>query len=122
MGRGSVRAGAPVTGTQAAAGTDNSLTDPRIITFSPNVRPCLVRLAAAVQANTAPVLIKVNVEDSGTVSDDFNTGTPAHYALSAITDTIDVSEGGQISVRSISIATQHNDDDLDDVAVVGYEP
>ncbi|KKL17321.1 hypothetical protein LCGC14_2486710 [marine sediment metagenome] len=122
MGRGSVRAGAPVTGTQAAAGTDNSLTDPRIITFNPGVRPCLVRLAAAVQATTAPVLVKVNVEVNGVVSDDFDTGTAAHYALSAITTTIDVSEGGQVSVRSISIATQHNDDDLDDVMVAGYEP
>ncbi len=122
MGRGSVRAGAPVTGTQAAAGTDNSLTDPRIITFSPNVRPCLVRLAAAVDGAGAPVLIKVNTEVDENVSDDFNTGTKAHYALSAITTTIDVSEGGQVSVRSISIATQHNDDDLDDVMVAGYEP
>ena len=122
MGRGSVRAGAPVVGTSAAAGTDNSLTDPRIITFSPNVRPCLVRLTEAVDDTTSPVLVKVNVEANGNVSDDFDTGTPAHYALSAITTTIDVSEGGQVSVRSISIATQHNNDDLDDVMVVGYEP
>lgn len=120
MGQGSVRAGAPVQGTVAASGTDNSLTDPRIITFDPPVRPVWLRLTAAVNATTSPVLVKVNTELNGTVSDDFSTGTPAHLTLSDILETLDASNGSVISVHSISLATQHANDDLDDIMVVGF--
>ncbi len=122
MGRGSVRAGSPVQGTVAASGTDNSLTDPRIIIFDQPVRPCWLRLTVAVTAKTAPVLVKINVETNGTVSDDFSTGTKAHLTLSDILETADVSNGSAIAVHSISFVTQDNSDDLDDIMVVGFAP
>lgn len=122
MGRGSVRTGVPTTGTTAVSGTDNSLTAPRVITFDPPVRPCWARLTSAVTATTAPVLLKVNTEVIGVtaVSDDFSTGTAAHHTLSDINETIDLSEGGQLAVHSVSFASQDNADDLDDVMVAGF--
>lgn len=122
MGRGSVRTGAPTQGTQAAAGTDNSLTDPRIIIFSPGVRPCWIRLAASLTVATSHVLVKINTELDGTVSDDFSTGTPAHLTLSSTSETVDLSDGGQLQVHSVSFVTQNANDDLDDVMVVGFSP
>ncbi len=122
MGSGTVRAGAPVQGTVAASGTDNSLTDPRIIIFDPPVRPCWLRLTVAVTATTAPVLVKINVETNGTVSDDFSTGTKAHLTLSSILETADASNGSVVAVHSISLATQDASDDLDDIMVVGFAP
>jgi hypothetical protein len=122
MGRGSVRAGAPTQGTQAAAGTDNSLTDPRIVIFAPGVRPCWVRLASPLTVATSHVLVKVNTETDGTVSDDFSTGTPAHLTLSSTSETVDLSDGGQIVVHSVSFVTQNASDDLDDVMLVGFSP
>lgn len=124
MGAGTVRSGAPVAGTVAVSGTDNSLTAPRVITFPTPVRPCWIRLAAAVQATTAPVLVKVNAEPATTetVNDDFATGSGASHTLSSINETIDLSEGGIIAIHSISIATQHDDDDLDDVVIAAFSP
>lgn len=115
-----VRTRAPSTGTVAAAGADNDLTDPKIVIFDPPVRPCLIRLTEALTVVTTPVLIKVNTEVNGTVSDDFSTGTLAHFALSAITSTVDASVGGMVSVHSIAIATQNAGDDIDHVAVAGW--
>ncbi|KKN58719.1 hypothetical protein LCGC14_0548970 [marine sediment metagenome] len=117
------RAGAPVVGTVVNPGTDNSLTNPRIITFSSPVRPCWIRLTGAVQAATAPVLVKVNVEppnSDGTVTDDFSTGTKAHLTLSSILETADLSNGGIVAIHSISIATQDGSDDLDDIMIAGF--
>ena len=121
MGRGAVRAGAPVQGTTAASGTDNDATDPRIVIFDPPVRPCWFRLTAGIASIASPVLVKVNVETDGTVSDDFSTGTPAHLALATVFDTVDLSDDGQVVVHSVSFITQHANDDLDDVMLVGFE-
>lgn len=122
MGQGTVRAGAPVQGTVAASGTDNNLLDPRIIIFDPPVRPCWLRLTVALQATTAPVLVKINTETDGAVTDDFDSGTEAHLTLSSILETADVSNGSVIAVHSISFATQDASDGLDDVMVVGFAP
>lgn len=122
MGRGAVRTGAPTQGTRVADGTDNDLTDPRIVVFDPPVRPCWIRLSAALAVATSHVLVKINTELNGTVSDDFSTGTPAHLTLSSQSETVDLSDGGQVSVHSVSFVTQHANDDLDDVMLVGFSP
>lgn len=122
MGRGSVRTGAPITGTQAAAGTDNSLTDPRIILFDPPVRPCIV---ANGTGNGNNIRVKVNTELNGTVTNDFDNDAdddgPGHIAV-IDGETADASIGSGISVHSVSIVTLDGADDLDLVTVVGWEP
>ena len=130
MGRGSLRAGAPVTGTTVNDGTDNDLTDPRIIIFDPPVRPCMIR-----NHNTNErCLIKVNVEppdSTGAVTNDFDNDSDddgsGHMVaeVSSVASTgqspgTDASMGGQISVHSISLATTHASDDLDSISVVGW--
>ncbi len=135
MGRGSVRAGAPTTGTTAADGTDNSLTDPRIILFKPGVRPCIVTHHGV----NDELLIKVNTELNGTVSEVFSQAAGlGHFVLppkntdfladasdgppTGSANQVDVSCGGQIAVHSVSFCTTHASDDLDDVSVVGFSP
>lgn len=128
MGRGSVRAGAPVEGTTEANGTDNSLTDPRIIIFDPPVRPCIVT-----NHNTNErCLIKVNAETNGTVSNDFDNdsdddgsghmvGPLTIVGAAAQNPGVDVSLDGQVAVHSVSLATTHANDDLDNISVVGWD-
>ncbi len=126
------RVGPPSVGTVVNNGTDNSLTDPRIIIFDPPVKPCVV-----LNHNTNErCLIKVNVEppgSTGTVTNDFDNDSDddgsGHMTAAATTvgntdqsQGCDVSMGGQISVHSISIATTHGSDDLDNVSVAGWGP
>ncbi len=135
MGRGTVRAGAPVTGTEAASGTDNSLVLPRIILFDPPVRPCIV----AHHGTNSELLVKINTELTGTVSETFSAANGlGHFVLppketkfvaDGGTDSpdggprhVDVSCGGQVAVHSVSFCTTHASDDLDDVSVVGFQP
>lgn len=128
MGR--VRVGAPVTGTVVNDGTDNSLTDPRIIIFDPPVRPCVI-----LNHNTNErCLIKVNVEppnSTGAVTNDFDDDSDddgaGHMASprtlvtgAAIPPGVDASVGGHLSVHSISLVTTHANDDLDKISVVGW--
>lgn len=130
MGRGSVRAGVPTTGTTVNDGTDNSLTDPRIIIFDPPVRPCIV-----LNHNTNErCLIKVNVEPAdsdGTVTNDFDNDTDddgsGHMASprtlvtgADATPLVDVSMDGQVAIHSVSIATTNAGDDLDNISVIGW--
>ncbi len=119
MGR--IRVGAPVTGTQVAAGTDNSLTDPRIILFSKPVRPCIV---ANGTGNGNNIRIKVNTETDGTVSNDFDNDAdddgPGHITI-IDGETADASIGGNLAVHSISVVTLAGADDLDLVTVVGWD-
>jgi hypothetical protein len=77
-------------------------------------------LDAGIASVATPVLVKVNTEINGTVSDDFSTGTKAHLALATVFDTVDLSDDGQIAVHSVSFATQNANDDLDDVMLVGF--
>lgn len=136
MALGRTRSGAPVTGTQAVAGTDGSLTAPRLITFNTPVRPCIVTH----HGQNDELLIKVNVElkDATSITDDFSTGAtgkgmfvlpPKVTLADASKDPpeggecyVDVSLGGLIAVHSVSIATVNSSDDLDDVSVVGWQP
>jgi hypothetical protein len=87
-------------------------------------------------------LVKVNVELNGTVSETFSQANGlGHFVLppkqSLYYDTtddptvgppdgsanqVDVSCGGQVAVHSVSFATTHASDDLDDVSVVGFNP
>lgn len=135
MGRGSVRAGAPNTGTQAADGTDNSLVDPRIILFTPGVRPCIVTHHGV----NDELLVKVNTELNGVVSEVFSQAAGlGHFVIppkntdfladgsdgppTGSANQVDVSCGGQIAVHSVSFCTTNASDDLDDVSVVGFSP
>lgn len=126
------RSGAPVTGVQAAAGTDNDLTDPRIITFTRPVSPCIVTN----HCQNGEILVKVNVELNGTVSETFTTANGlGHFVVppkitlaDAAKDPpeggecyVDVSCGGQLAVHSVSFCTTDAGDDLDDVSVVGWD-
>lgn len=133
MGR--IRSGQPVSGQVAAnrrayaAGVDGDLTDPRIIVFRAPVRPCIVTNHGA----TDEILVKVNVETTGTVSETFATPNRGHFVIppkvtlaDAAKDPpeggecwVDVSLGGQLLVHSVSIATVNGD--LDDVSVVGWK-
>lgn len=119
MGR--IRVGAPVPGTQEAAGSDDSLTDPRIIIFSNPVRPCIV---ANGTGNGNNIRVKVNTELNGTVSNDFDNDSdddgPGHISI-IDGETADVSLGNNVSVHSVSIVTLDAADDLDLVTVVGWE-
>jgi hypothetical protein len=134
MGRGTVRAGAPTTGTQAADGTDGSDTAPRIIIFDPPVRPCIVTN----HLETEEIRVKVNTETNGTVSNDFDNDSDddgaGHFIIpprltqdDAGKDPPeggpcekDVSCGGQLAVHSVSFVTPAGD--LDSVSVVGWAP
>lgn len=133
MGRGTVRAGAPITGTTAADGADNDLTDPRIIIFDPPVRPCIVTH----HGQNDELLVKINTELSGTVSETFTQANGlGHFVIppkikladasvdppDGSANHVDVSCGGQIAVHSVSFCTTNASDDLDDVSVVGWKP
>lgn len=123
------RTGAPVTGTQAAAGTDNSLVLPRIILFAKPCRPCIVTNHGA----TDEILVKVNTELNGTVSEVFSAALGlGHFVIPpkvTLNDAgkgppeggecwVDVSMGGALAIHSVSIVTVNGD--LDDVSVVGW--
>ncbi len=129
MGRGNVRTGAPIEGTVVNDGTDNSLTDPRIIIFDPPVRPCLV-----CNHNTNErALVKINVEprtSDGTVTNDFDNDAdddgsghmtaPRTLVTAESGVEVDVSLEGSIAIHSVSLATTHGSDDLDSISVVGW--
>lgn len=120
MGRNAVRTRAATTGTQAAAGTDNDLEDPRIILFDPPVRPCIVMNGTG---NSNNVRVKVNAELNGTVSNDFDNDAdddgPGYFTI-LDGETADVSIGGALAVYSVSFVTLDGADDLDTVTVVGW--
>lgn len=130
------RAGAPVTGTEVASGTDDSLVLPRIITFSKPVSPCIVTH----HGTNDELLVKVNTEinSEGTVTETFSAANGlGHFVIPPkntdfLADTgdgpptgsachVDVSCGGLIAVESVSFCTTHASDDLDDVSVVGWD-
>lgn len=130
-----VRTGAPSTGTKAAAGTDNDLTDPRIILFDKSARPCIVTN----HCTNAEVLVKINTELGGAVSETFTQANGlGHFVIppkntdfladasdgppTGSANHVDVSMGGQVAVHSVSFCTTHASDDLDDVSVVGFPP
>jgi hypothetical protein len=81
------------------------------------------------------LLVKVNVEVNGTVSEVFSAATGlGHFVIppkitlaDAAKDPpegsachVDVSCGGQLFVHSVSFCTTNAGDDLDDVSVVGW--
>lgn len=128
------RSGAPVTGTTAADGTDNSLVLPRIITFSKPVSPCIVTHHGV----NDELLVKVNTENKsgGTVTETFSQANGlGHFVIppkvtfadaskdppEGSANYVDVSMGGQLAVESVSFCTTNGSDDLDDVSVVGWE-
>lgn len=100
------------------AGTDGSLTDPRVVSFSPYVRPCIVMNGTG---NGNDILIKINVDNTNDFDNDSDDDGPGYYAV-ADGETVDVSLLGMISVDRVSFVTLDGGDDLDKVAVVGWEP
>lgn len=127
------RSGAPNSGTVAATGTDNSLLLPRIITFTRPVSPCIVTN----HCTNSELLVKVNVELNGTVSETFAAPKLGQFIVPPketkfVADGgteapdggarhVDVSCGGLIAVHSVSFCTTHASDDLDDVSVDGFD-
>jgi hypothetical protein len=130
------RTGAPVSGTVAAAGTDNSLLLPRIILFD---RPCSPVIVTN-NCENAEIVVKVNVENTGSVSETFAAPKLGQFVIpprgKTFYDTadgdatvpadggpcwVDVSLGGQIAVHSVSFCTTNASDDLDDVSVDGFD-
>ena len=119
MGR--IRTGVAIQATQANDGTDGSLTDPRIMLFEPYVRPCIVMNGTG---NGNVIRVKVNAEIDGTVTNDFDNDADDDgpgYLTIADGATADASFGGLVAVHSISFITTAGGDDLDDVAVVGWD-
>lgn len=110
-----VRSGDPIEPTTSTAGTDNSQTAPRIVTFSEPVRPCLVTN----HCTNAIIVVKVNETSSNDFDNDADDDGLGHVIV-AIGGTADVSFGGRISVLTVSFATKHGSDDLDDVSVIGW--
>lgn len=129
------RTGAPTTGTQVADGTDGSLTAPRIILFERPVSPCIV----CWHGELDELLVKINVELDGTVTNDFDNDSdddgaghvilpPRVTLVDASKDPpegsanwVDLSMGGQLAIHSVSFCTVNGSDDLDDVSVVGWD-
>ncbi len=127
------RSGAPVSGTVAASGTDNSLVLPRIILFDRPCSPCIVTN----HCTNSELLVKVNTELNGTVSETFVAPKLGQFVIPPketkfLADTgtdapdggarhVDVSCGGLIAVHSVSFCTTHVSDDLDDVNVDGFD-
>ena len=116
MGANAIRAGAPVGGTQAADGTDNDLTDPRIILFSKPVSPCVVYNKTG---NGNDIIVKINTETTGTVAEDFSANPFGHFNVKD-GESVDASIRRSIAVESISFVTLDGADDLDNVSVVGW--
>jgi hypothetical protein len=50
------------------------------------------------------------------------TAATATHALSSITETVDLSQGGQVVVHSVSIASLHDNDEVTEVVVQGFRP
>ncbi len=125
------RVGAPVSGTVAASGTDNSLLLPRIIIFT---RPCSPVIVTNHNVNEE-LLVKVNVELNGTVSETFAAPKLGQFVIPPkVTfadgskgppeggeNWVDVSCGGLIAVHSVSFCTTNASDDLDNVSVDGFD-
>ena len=109
---GRVRTGPPATPTQTAAGTDNSTTDPRILTFAKYAIPCIVH---NLTGNGNAIRVKWNSSTTSFVTElgyiSINDGTAT-----------DISMGGLVNVVSLSFITIAGGDDLDNVKVTGWEP
>ncbi len=125
------RTGAPVTGTQVADGTDGSLTLPRIVLFSKPVSPCIITH----HGQNDELLVKVNVELTGSVSETFAAPNLGHFVIppkikladgsvdppDGSANERDLSCGGLVAVHSVSFCTTNASDDLDDVSLVGWD-
>lgn len=119
MGR--IRSQSAVQGTVVADGADNDETDPRIILFSAYVRPCIIMNGTG---NGNVIRAKINAETDGTVSNDFDNDSDDDgpgYVTVADGETADLSLNGQLCVTSVSFITTDAGDDLDNVAVVGWD-
>lgn len=110
------RTGAPVTDKSATlvqAGTDNDLTDPRILDLGKPCRPCWVTNHNTNAALRVKVNSQTNFDDT---SEDDGVG---HISVPA-GQSVEVSAGGIIEVQSLSFATQNVADDLDQVGVAAW--
>jgi hypothetical protein len=70
------------------------------------------------------IRVKCNAETNGTVSNDFDNDSdddgPGYFTV-ADGESIDVSIGGLVAIHSVSAVTLDAGDDLDDIAVAGWE-
>lgn len=122
-----VRGGVALDGQAAArietAGTDNSLTAPRVCKFPTYVRPCIISVPAGF---TAAIRVKVNpgataataaANDFDNDSDDDGPG----YFVVAAGATQELTFDSRFNVERVSFVTQDAGDDLDDVSLVGWD-
>lgn len=113
------RNGAATAPTVTTAGTDGSLTAPRVVTFvNTYVRPCFVMNGTG---GGRAVKVKVNAPASNDFDNDSDDDGPGYFTI-ADGETKDVSAGGLINVSTVSFVTLNGADDLDNVAVVGWSP
>ena len=118
MGAGSVRTGTPVLPVTRSAGTDGSATLPRVYTFDPPVRPCIIYNHTG---NGNQIRVKLNSTDEtdfGGASSDHAAG---HFPVNDETAT-EAALGHILAISRVSIITTAGGDDLDDVGVIGWEP
>lgn len=117
MSANAVRSGDPIAPTVTAAGSDDDLTDPRILTFSEPVRPCLV----SNHCTNTFIVVKVNKTTTNDFDHDGADDDGLGYLTVAAGETVDVSQGGRISVTSVSLASKNAGDAVADVSVVGWK-
>lgn len=117
MSANSVRTGAATEPAVTNAGTDNSLTDPRVVEFNQYARPCIVTNHCV----NAAIKVKVNAPASNDFDNDSDDDGAGYFIIAAGAHQ-DVSQEGRVAVKSVSFITQNASDDLDDVSVVGWLP
>ncbi len=100
------------------AGTDNDLTDPRVLVFDTYARPCIVTNPGGA---SAAIQIKVNALAANDFDNDSDDDGPGYFDLAAGA-TVDVSLAGIIAVKRVSFVTRNALDALTDVSVVGWQP
>ncbi len=113
---GQSRTGTPILPTVVSTGTDGSATLPRVVTFPGNTRPVLVYNNTG---NGNPIRVKLNSSDAT----DFGGGSddgPGHFEI-ADTKSVEVSLGGILSIKRVSVVTTAGGDDLDNVPIVGWD-
>lgn len=110
-----IRTGVSITPSQSAAGTDGSSTLPRVLTFKPYTRPCMVWNNTG---NGRSIIVKLNATDAT----DFGGGSDDGAGYFSIPDgsSVEVSLGGLLCIDRVSFITTNSEDDLDDVEVHGW--
>jgi len=106
------RVGTPSLPTVTTAGTDNTATAPRVLTFDTYANPCLIT-----NQTGGGRAIRAKINSSNT-----NFTTEIGFVSVPDGETVDLSFCGVVDVTTVSFVTENVGDDLDLVQVVGWEP